>query len=243
MTSPLDSGTAAAIASPRGRRPKSLTNDEIHARLQQAVLEHRLKPGTRLVEDHLAEVAGSTRARIRQVLLRLAHESLVTLVPNRGACVASPTVEEAREVFAMRHLLEPSMVQWLAERPRQAHIQRLREHVAQEAAARAEGDRPRIIRLSGEFHMLLAELTGNRILSRSLRELCAQTCLVITLYDKPNTPACPYHEHEDVIDAIEKGDGARAAALMRHHLHHIEQTLALEDPAGEAPVDLQALFA
>ncbi|OZI31780.1 GntR family transcriptional regulator [Bordetella genomosp. 10] len=242
MTSPLDVDAPLAAAGARGRPPRSLSNDEIHAKLQQAVLEHRLKPGTRLVEDHLAEVAGSTRARIRQVLARLAHESLVTLVPNRGACVASPTVEEAREVFAMRHLLEPSMVQWLAERPQPAHIKRLRAHVAQEAEARAAGDRPRIIRLSGEFHMLLAELTGNRLLSRTLRELCAQTCLVITLYDKPNTPACPYHEHEDVIAAIEAGDGARAAELMRHHLRHIEQTLALEGPAPDAPVDLQALF-
>lgn len=238
------------IDSPLGVRPvsrshpvKALSNDEVYEKLQRAVFEHRLKPGTRLVEDHLAEVAGSTRGRIRQVLARLAHEGLVTLTPNRGACVASPTVEEAREVFGMRFMLEPAMVKALAARRDPTQIARLRHHVQQEAAARAANDRPAIIRLSGEFHILLSTLTGNRILMRSMRELCAQTCLVITLYDKPNTPACPYHEHEDVIDAIERGDGDAAAHLMTHHLEHIEQTLDLDAPEDEGPEDLHALFA
>lgn len=237
---------AAPVGGSRtGSRPGSrqLSNEEIHARLHQAVFEHRLLPGTRLVEDHLAEATGSTRGRIRQVLARMAHENLVTLIPNRGAFVASPSVGEAREVFAMRTLLEPPLAEWLARDPRPSHIERLRAHVRREAAARAAGERAEIIRLSGEFHLLLAELTGNRILMRTLRELCAQTCLVITLYDKPNTPACPHHEHEDLIDAIAALDGARAAGVMRHHLRHIEQALALETPAADPPVDLHAMFA
>lgn len=227
----------------RPREARALSNQEIHEKLQRAVFEHRLKPGTRLVEDHLADMSGSTRASIRQVLARLAHEGLVTLTPNRGARVASPTVQEAREVFAMRFMLEPAMVRQLAQQRIPGHASRLREHVMAEAAARARGDRPAIIRLSGEFHILLAELTGNRILMRSMRELCAQTCLVITLYDKPNTPACPYHEHEDVIEAIEQGDAEKAARFMTHHLSHIEQTLALDSPGDEAPDDLSDLFA
>jgi DNA-binding GntR family transcriptional regulator len=228
---------------PPAKRPAPLTNEQIYGKLHRALFEHRLMPGTRLVEDHLAEASGSTRGRIRQVLARLAHENLVTLIPNRGAFVASPTVEEAREVFAMRNLLEPPLAEWLARSPRAEHIRRMRHHIEQEAAARSAGDRPTIIRLSGEFHLLLAELTGNRILMRTLRDLCGQTCLVITLYDKPNTPACPYHEHEDVVNAIEACDGGRAADLMRHHLHHIEQTLALEEPDDSPVVDLDALFA
>ncbi|ARP87899.1 GntR family transcriptional regulator [Bordetella genomosp. 9] len=242
MAIPNEKGArGAASAKPAAPAP-ILANEDIYRRLQQAVFEHRLLPGTRLVEDHLAEVTGSTRGRIRQVLARLAHENLVTLIPNRGAFIAKPTVEEAREVFAMRQLIEPSMADLLARGPKASHIARLRAHVRQEAAARAAGDRAAIIRLSGAFHMLMAELTGNRILTRTLRELCAQTCLVITLYDKPNTPACPYHEHETMIDAIEAGDGAQAAALMRHHLQHIEATLALEEPEPAGRVDLQSLF-
>jgi DNA-binding GntR family transcriptional regulator len=234
---------AARPASAAPGKARMLTNDQIYGKLHRAVFEHRLVPGTRLVEDHLAEVSGSTRGRIRQVLARLAHENLVTLIPNRGAFVASPTVEEAREVFAMRNLLEPPLAEWLARAPQADQVERLRRHVRLEAAAREAGERPTIIRLSGEFHLLMAELTGNRILMRTLRELCAQTCLVITLYDKPSTPACPYHEHEDIIDAIAAREGTRAAELMRHHLHHIERTLALEEPQRDSPVDLDTLFA
>ncbi|CAM3566586.1 HTH gntR-type domain-containing protein [Bordetella sputigena] len=243
MESQIDKRPSRHGADAADAPPAMIANDEIYRRLQQAVFEHRLLPGTRLVEDHLAEITGSTRGRIRQVLARLAHENLVTLVPNRGAFIAKPSVEEAREVFAMRHMIEPPMTELLARNARAAQINRLRVHVRREAAARAAGERAVIIRLSGEFHLLMAELTGNRILTRTLRELCAQTCLVITLYDKPNTPACPHHEHEAVIDAIEARDGARAAALMRHHLEHIEATLALEEPEPAPRVDLQSLFA
>lgn len=243
MDSQIDKSSSSRRPDSDGAPSAMLANEEIYRRLQQAVFEHRLLPGTRLVEDHLAEVTGSTRGRIRQVLARLAHENLVTLVPNRGAFIAKPSVEEAREVFAMRHMIEPPMAELLARAPKPAQIHRLRAHVRQEAAARASGERSVIIRLSGEFHLLMAELTGNRILMRTLRELCAQTCLVITLYDKPNTPACPYHEHEDVIDAIEARDSGRAASLMRHHLQHIEATLALEEPEAAPRVDLQSLFA
>lgn len=243
MASQIDKTPSRHATNAVDAPPPMIANDEIYRRLQQAVFEHRLLPGTRLVEDHLAEITGSTRGRIRQVLARLAHENLVTLVPNRGAFIAKPSVEEAREVFAMRLMIEPPMAELLARNARAAQINRLRAHVRREAAARAAGERAVIIRLSGEFHLLMAELTGNRILMRTLRELCAQTCLVITLYDKPNTPACPHHEHEAVIDAIEARDGARAAALMRHHLEHIEATLALEEPDPAPRVDLQSLFA
>ena len=72
-------------------------------------------------------------------------------------------------------------------------------------------------------------------------ELEALTCLVISLYDAPNVPSCPYHEHSDLIDAIEAGDGKRAAALMVEHLNHVEGTLEFRQASDE--IDFDAVFA
>ncbi len=233
---------ASAPPVTKGAEPRTpYSNEEIYGRIQKAVLEHRLAPGTKLIEERLAEVSGVSRTKIREVLNKLAHEGLVTLVPNRGAFIASPSVEQARDVFVTRRMIEPEMARLLSERATPAQVRALRKHTKLESDARKRNDRPAIIRLSGEFHVLIADMVGNEILLRMMRELAPLTCLVITLYDKPNAPACPHHEHDDLIDAIEAHDGARAAACMLEHLQHIEATLNFE-VVKEASPDIEAIF-
>jgi DNA-binding GntR family transcriptional regulator len=233
---------APAMPGSKGVAPRTpYSNEEIYGRIQKAVLEHRLAPGTKLIEERLAEVSGVSRTKIREVLSKLAHEGLVVLIPNRGAFIASPSVEQARDVFVTRRMIEPEMARLLSRTATPAQVRALRKHVRQEGDARKHNDRPAIIRLSGEFHVLIAEMVGNEILLRMMRELAPLTCLVITLYDKPNAPACPHHEHGDLIDAIEARDGARAAACMLEHLEHIEATLNFE-AVKEASPDIEAIF-
>lgn len=216
--------------------------DIVYERIVQAIMEHRLPPGTKLVEEKLASVFRVTRTRIREVLLRLGHEGLVNAIPNRGAFIASPSVEEAHQIFDARRILEPALVRSLVARATPEDIRRLREHVAQERAARAEDDRRAIIRLSGEFHLLMAEMVGNPQLTKVLRELASLTCLIILLYDSPNMPACPNHEHSELIDAIEARDEAGAVKAVVEHLQHIQDTLDLSGDDGP-DIDLEDIFA
>ncbi|WP_372965466.1 GntR family transcriptional regulator [Marinobacter sp.] len=219
-----------------------LTSEQCYQKIRQAILEHRLTPGTRLVEERLVALSGLSRTKIRPVLARLAHEKLVDLIPNRGAFIASPSVKEAREVFFTRHLIEPAIVTLLCENAKSRDITKLKRHVAKEAQARLDNDRVAIIRLSGEFHTLLAELAGNAILARMMYDLTAQTCLVITLYDRPNIPACQHHHHGDIIQAIEAGDVELAKQRLVSHLQEVESSLNLVI-GGEKEVDLSAIFA
>jgi DNA-binding GntR family transcriptional regulator len=215
---------------------------EIYERIVAAIIEHRLPPGTQLIEEKLAGVFGVTRSRVRSVLARLAHEKLVTLHRNRGAFVAAPSVAEARDVFGARRLLEPGLLERVIERATARDIAALRAHVKKEDAARAAQDRQAIIRLSGEFHLVLAEIAGNALVVQMLKELSSLTCLIIILYDAPALPACPHEEHGELTDAIEERDVARASALMVKHLEHVEASLRL---VGEQSpeVDLQEVFA
>jgi DNA-binding GntR family transcriptional regulator len=217
--------------------------EEIGDKILGAVWEHRLPPGTKLVEEKLAAVFGVSRTKIRLALARLSHDGILTIEPNRGTFVSSPTVEQARQVFDARRLLEPALMRDLCSSGvRREQLARLRRNIALEGEARTRNDRRTTIRLSGEFHVLLAELGQNAYVGRYMRELCSLTCLVIALYDAPGTPACPHHEHVAIVDAIEARHADTACALMIEHLDHVENTLRLEMPADTA-VDFETLFA
>lgn len=215
--------------------------DGIYERILNAVMEHRLIPGTKLVEEKLAGVFQVNRTRIREVLARLAYEGVVTTIPNRGAFIASPSVEEARHIFQARRILEPALIRSLVAKADTQQFQRLHAHVGEERAAREAGDKRAVIRLSGEFHLLIAQMVASPPLVKLMRELSSLTCLIILLYDSPNVPACPNHEHTEIIHAMEQGQVDQAITLMLGHLDHIEATLDLcveEDPE----VDLEAIF-
>ena len=228
--------TSARKAAPRIEREKSV--DEIYERIYAAILEHRLHPGTKLGEERMAEIFGVSRARIREVLARLAHEQIVELFPQRGAYVAKPTTEQARDVFEARRLIEPAVLRRLIDTLTPEKVARLRQHQELEADARRRNDKRTVIRLSGEFHTLAAELAGNSALARSMRELCMLTCLTIFLYDAPTAQSCRDDEHQMIIDAVAKRDRARAEKIMLHHLDHIENSVKLEDDNGEADLEM-----
>lgn len=236
---PMATRTARRAATP-ARLQRENAHDEIYEKIYVAILEHRLHPGTKLVEERLADIFGVSRARIREVLARLAHEQIVEIFPQRGAYVAKPTIEQALDVFEARRLIEPAVLRRLIETLTPEKLARLRAHQELEQDARRRDDKRAVIRLSGEFHSLAAELAGNTALARSMRELSVLTCLMIFLYDAPTSTSCRADEHSQIIDAIAKRDPVRAERLMLEHLDHIEAGMKLEAPAEE--VDLEAIF-
>jgi len=222
------------------RLERDNAHDEIYEKIYVAILEHRLHPGTKLVEERLADIFDVSRARVREVLARLAHEQIVELYPQRGAYVAKPTAEQARDVFEARRIIEPAVLRRLIDTLTADKVARLREHQEREIDARRRDDKRAIVRLSGEFHTLAADLAGNSALARSMRELSTLTCLIIFLYDSPTATSCRADEHSQIVDAVAKRDAARAEALMLEHLEHIESSLKLHTTSED--VDLEAIF-
>lgn len=224
-----------------------VSDSQIYERVVSAILDHRLPPGTKLVEDKLAQAFGVSRTRIRPVLVRLANEQVVTLTPNRGATIAQPTEAEAREVFGARRLIEPTLVELFIANADANDVQLLRQCIDEEEAARAAGDMRRAIRLSGGFHLLIAERAGHQTLGRILRELVSRTSLILMTYssaharEREEATACGCREHHALVDAIRLRDTKEAADRMREHLTRLESQLRFTPPAEGAP-DLSALF-
>lgn len=212
--------------------PAGSADDRICATIHEAVLDHRLPPGTKLKEVPLAELFGVTRAVIRKSLARLAHLRLVELRPNRGAIVASPTAAEARDLFAARRAIESATVASLSARVTREQLRELRAMTRSEREAYAAGDARRGLKLSIEFHRMLARMAGNAVLAEFLDQLVARTPLVVLTHQGPVTDnACSIDEHSQVVDALADGDGPRAVATMGAHLDALLARLDLEGPA------------
>ncbi|BCJ92232.1 GntR family transcriptional regulator [Terrihabitans soli] len=219
-------GTVAPFGATRGAADID-PGRRVREHIQNAIVDHRLAPGTKLSEEEVGEAFGVSRTVVRAALQSLSHHGLVSLERNRGAFVAQPSADEARQVFNARRLIEPDLARAAAERFTAKDAKRLREHTAQEAAAIKAGDRRTAIRLSGGLHLEIAALAGNEILARFLGELVARSSLIIALYGKTGISACGLNDHKDIIAALAKKDGKRAALLMVEHLHHIDHDLDL----------------
>ncbi len=217
--------------------------DVIRDALHDAIVDRRLAPGTKLVEDEVGATFGASRTVVRAALQALAYDGIVSLERHRGAFVARPGPEEARQVFAARRLIEPGLARLAATRIGAQDLAALRAHLADEAAAvsaRGPSARRAEIRASGDLHLMIAARAGNEILSRFLRELVARSSLVIALYGRTGASSCARDEHGLIVDALADGDGERAASLMIRHLDHIEADLDYESSAEAGIRDLLA---
>ncbi|WP_339485352.1 GntR family transcriptional regulator [Pseudomonas sp. EL_65y_Pfl2_R95] len=215
-------------------------DDVVYAHIFDAILEQRLAPGTKLSEEALGEIFGVSRTIIRRALSRLAHEGVVLLRPNRGAVVASPSVEEARQIFYARRMVERAITELAVQYATLDQLNELRQMVEDEQTSFSRGDRGAGIRLSGEFHLKLAEAAKNAPLVSFQRSLVSQTSLIIAQYESGSRSHCSYDEHNQLIDAIQARDTERAVHLMMHHMDHIDSKLNLDEES--ASDDLHAVF-
>lgn len=226
-------------AKPRQKRFGE-TDKRVHRDLYAAIIDHSLSPGTALQEEELAQAFGVSRTVIRKVLQQLARERLVDIVPNRGATVAKPTAEEAREVFEARRVVERILVESVIARAVDTDFAELISTAKSEQAAFETGNRQERVKLSGDFHRQLARLGGNKVLGDFLNELVSRTSLIIALYESPGAVPCSHSEHLEIADAMMRRDVARAVQYMEHHLLHIEAQTDLTDIHHK--VDFRSLF-
>jgi DNA-binding GntR family transcriptional regulator len=219
---------------------EAIDTAQVHEQIWSAIVDHSLPPETRLVESELCAIFGVGRTRVRQVLQRLAHERVVTLMRNRGAMVSKPSVREAREVFAARRLIETGIVETVIKAATRKDIKRLQEHVAREQDAWRANDRRAILKLSGEYHLLLAEAADNSILLEVLRDLVSRSSLIIAVYQPPGASPCPPDAHRELTAMLERRERA-AIKLMVRHLDHVFADLMLEERDGSG-IDLKTVF-
>ena len=192
-------------------------SEQIAATLCEAILAHRLVPGTKLGEREVADFFRVSRIVIRQALIRLAEDGLVTLERNRGAFVAKPSLAEAFEVFETLTMVEQGVIAQLGSRPRVGLLTELRANVERQKAALAQDNE----RLAGEFglefHDLLLSLTRNRVAIELHAQLKRRARLLEALYRSDFNHCRLCDEHERLVLLIDRRQWTRAQQLLDEH--------------------------
>jgi DNA-binding GntR family transcriptional regulator len=209
------------------RRMDSTTTGFIVETLTRSIVEHRLQPGAKLVEQTLADQFGVSRTLIRQALFKLSQNRLIRKEPARGAFVAAPSMAEAQQVFAVRRMLEAGMTQAFIQLATADHINALKDHITEEKAAIMRGDVPGRTVLLGDFHVRMAQLMGNEVLAHMLMDLLSRCALITLMYQSAGAAEHSHEEHAAIVQALEARDETRAVLLMDEHLRNVEASLTL----------------
>ena len=199
--------------------------------ITRSIVEHQLQPGAKLGEQKLADQFGVSRTLIRQALFQLSQNRLIRMEPARGAFVSAPSVAEARQVFAVRRMLEAGMLRAFIPSLTPHHIEALRAHIVQEQKAVREGNLTSRTELLGDFHVRLAQLMGNEVLALLMMDLLSRCALITLMYQSSAAAEHSHEEHTAIVDALEARDEALALQLMDAHLHHVEAALTLTPTA------------
>ena len=216
------------VATAHAARGGASVTDGIVDAITTAIVERRLMPGTKLVEQQIADIFEVSRTVVRQALNQLSRDRLVTLEPARGAFVATPSIDEARQVFQVRRLVEAGMVRQLAAQITDRQVDQLRAHLRDERQAVVRSDVPGRTRLLADFHVVLARLLGNEVLAELIADLLSRSQLIALMYQSSHSAEHSQHEHVDIVDALAKRDGRAAARLMEQHIEAVERNLRLD---------------
>ena len=205
---------------------------EIAQQVVESILAQKLAPGERLGEQALADLFGVSRTLVREALMQLQARGFVEVRSRKGWYVVEPSVEDARDAFAARRIIEAGILGNAGDsgRPLQAVTRRLRAHIAEEQQAIEGADAATRAFLLADFHVCLAETMGHRSLTSILRDLTARTTLAASLYQSRHEAGQSCQEHAAIVEALEAGDTALARQRLLTHIGHVEEALSPEAP-------------
>ncbi|MET7994558.1 FCD domain-containing protein [Amycolatopsis sp. NPDC005232] len=201
------------------RGGQGLLSDQVHQVLRQQIIDGELRPGLRLVESAIARQLGTSQAPAREAIKRLVHEGLVSSLPHRGNYVAEISAEQAREVRAVRVVLEEFAAREATVRVQPRTLRLLEESVDRMRTAATAGDIGAFREADITFHRDVCAASGNSFLARLWRtmepNLWGLHVVSNPLYDGDWSAMA--ERHADLVTALAAGDPDEAARLFAAH--------------------------
>ena len=218
-------------------REHSLTSLVQHE-IERKIVSGELEAGSKLNESEIADELRVSRGPVREACRALSLSGLVRTEKNRGVFVRQVTLAEAYEIYEIRAALEGMIGRLAARRIQPAQLQRLREIVKRMNAASRALDANAYFPLNIEFHEMLGEAAGNEALLKNYRRIVNELNLYrreLTTRSAESIPAAA-RDHEEIVNAIAKGDEALAGRLLLEHVLNSRDRLhRLLDAAPGAP--------
>lgn len=222
--------TTSATAAPAFER----LDERVYSFILDQIARRQIFPGTRLGEEEYARLCEVSRSPVRSALRRLEQEGIVHITAGRGAVVRSPSIEELGELYTLREWIEGHIAFCAATRVTDADVERLLAITAEEGRHYLDGDPAGGLRLSAEFHMAIAQLSGLKWSVKFFREILFQCNLFHLFYDRfPADEPRAKKEHSAIIAALASRDPERAKAVSIEHVRSLRSN-HLSIPSGAA---------
>ena len=216
-------------------------SERIRVTLATAIGEGALRPGTKILEEAIAEHFDVSRTVVRGALGVLESDHLLERKRNHGTFVAEPSIEQARSLFEARRKLEGLLLDLVVARATADQLNVLQKMTDEEEHIHDHGDEKSKTVLSGKFHIALAEVAGNTVLTEILAKVVARLSLVMSLYQEERHDDCGADHHRMIVAALKSRDLAKAQGLMDHHLSDIEGRVRLSEGRGDRYAFLEVL--
>jgi DNA-binding GntR family transcriptional regulator len=213
----------ATATSTRGGEA-SLLADRAYVALRDLIVSLELQPGALVTEPELVARLGIGRTPVREALRRLAQERLIDVYPRRGMLVTTVDVRDLARLCEVRAALEPEAARLAAERATQVDLDEISALIAELRVRRRRDDRS-LIALDRRIHAAIYRATHNQFLAETLEWYYTHALRIWMLGLDRTSLAEAVHEHSALLDAIRRGNGARAAELMRAHVERFEDEM------------------
>lgn len=204
-------------------------SDEISRIVTRAIISKRLLPGCKLSEQMLADTFNVSRAVVRQALIRLSEDGLVTMERNRGAFVSKPSYREAVEIYDALTILEQGVAAQLSGRLNAREWSELRRHVEQQHKAVEDKNDALADALGSGFHEALVRLSRNTVVQQMHAQLIRRTSLLRSLVSSRFDYCGLLHDHSELIDLLEEGKVAEAQELISVHHSNVVKGYLVDD--------------
>jgi DNA-binding GntR family transcriptional regulator len=213
---------ASAVSARAGEA--SLLADQAYAALRDLIVSLELPPGALVTEPELVARLGIGRTPVREALRRLAQERLIDVYPRRGMLVTTVDVRELARLCEVRQALEPEAARLAAERATQADLEEISGLLAELRDTRRRDERT-LIALDRRIHAAIYRASHNRFLAETLEWYYTHALRIWMLGLERTSLSAAVHEHASLLDAIRRGNGTRAADLMRAHVERFEEEM------------------
>jgi len=197
------------------------SEDYIYNLIKDNIVKKKLFPNGQIVEAQLVKETGISRTPIRTALKRLSYEGLVTIIPNRGAFVSSPTAEEIRDVYECKKLLETAAIRLACQNITDEQIEALEALQRKEVEAHARKDLDQFIEMNDRFHLMIAEASGNMCYEKFIAELIAKSNVYLIFYDNfmftPTNDSHALKDHDLILKALKARDAEGCVKAVERH--------------------------
>lgn len=199
-----------------------INEKEIYHILRELIFNAEIPPGQKLREGTLAEAFHVSRTPIRSVLQRLKFDSLVELIPQKGAFVYCPSEEEARQIAFVRGILEPEAAGLAAKNATESQIDEMYRLVDEETVLYNAHKVNQALVITNHLHMKMIEASANKYLIECLKKVISLSHVILAFYDVSDSKKHKAEEeHLPMVDAIGSRNSLLAKELMRQHIPSI----------------------